>query len=69
MRALDLQTKVREDFTIMEKASTRAFSWLKAATYHGLMPVLHSVLNVNALVDTFNQEKAPVGVAHLGLKV
>ena len=24
--------EVREDFTIMEKAPTRAFSWLKAAT-------------------------------------
>ena len=24
--------KVREDFTIMEKAATRAFSWLKAPT-------------------------------------
>ena len=27
---LELQTKVREDFTITEKASTRAYSWLKA---------------------------------------
>ena len=29
---LELQTKVREDFTITEKASTRAFSWLEAPT-------------------------------------
>ena len=29
---LELQTKVREDFKIMEKAPTRAFSRLKAAT-------------------------------------
>ena len=28
----ELQMKVREDFTITEKASTRAFSWLKAPT-------------------------------------
>ena len=27
---LELQTKVREDLTIMEKAPNRAFSWLKA---------------------------------------
>ena len=26
---VELQTKVREDFTITEKAPTRAFSWLK----------------------------------------
>ena len=29
---LELQTKVREDFTIKEKAPTRAISWLKAST-------------------------------------
>ena len=29
---LELQTKVREYFTITEKAPTRAFSWLKTAT-------------------------------------
>ena len=29
---LELQTKARKDFTIMEKASTRIFSWLKAPT-------------------------------------
>ena len=28
---LELVKKVREDFTIAEKAPTRAFSWLKAA--------------------------------------
>ena len=28
--SLELQTNLREDFTIMEKAPTRAFSWLKA---------------------------------------
>ena len=30
--ALQLATRVREDFTITEKAPTRAFSYLKAAT-------------------------------------
>ena len=30
---VELQTKVREDFTIAEKAPTKAFSWLKAPTY------------------------------------
>ena len=29
---VELQTKVREDFTITEKAPTRAFPWLKAPT-------------------------------------
>ena len=29
---LELQTKVREDFTMTEKAPTRAFSWLKSPT-------------------------------------
>ena len=29
---LELQTKVREDFTIKEKAPTRTFSWLRAPT-------------------------------------
>ena len=29
---LDPQTKLREDFTITEKAHTRAFSWLKVPT-------------------------------------
>ena len=29
---LELETKVRKDFTIMEKVPTRAFSWLKAPT-------------------------------------
>ena len=29
---LELQTKVREDFKIMEKAPIRAFSWLKVLT-------------------------------------
>ena len=29
---LELQTMAREDFTITEKAPTRAFSWLKVAT-------------------------------------
>ena len=29
---LELQTKVRKDFTITEKAPTRAFFWLKAPT-------------------------------------
>ena len=30
--AVKLQTKVREDFTIMKKAPTMAFSWLKVPT-------------------------------------
>ena len=30
---VELQTKVHEDFTITEKAPTRAFSWLKAPNY------------------------------------
>ena len=38
-------------FVITEKAPTRAFSWLKAA----------SVLNVKAVVAAFNQEKTLVG--------
>ena len=29
---LELQTKIHEDFTFMEKASTGAFSWLKVPT-------------------------------------
>ena len=29
---VELQTKVREDFTITKKAPTRAFSWLKVPT-------------------------------------
>ena len=29
---IELQTKVQEDFTITEKAPTRAFSWLKVPT-------------------------------------
>ena len=29
---LELQTKVRKDFTITDKAPTRTFSWLKALT-------------------------------------
>ena len=32
LRGLELQMKVGEDFTIMEKASSRAFSWLKVPT-------------------------------------
>ena len=28
--AVELQTKVREDFTITEEAPTKAFSWFKA---------------------------------------
>ena len=31
--ALELQTKVREDFTITEKAPTKAFSCLKEYTF------------------------------------
>ena len=29
---VELQTNLREDFTIMEKAPARVFSWLKAPT-------------------------------------
>ena len=31
-RQVELETRVREDFTIMKKACTRAFSWLEAPT-------------------------------------
>ena len=31
---VELQTKVSEDFTITEKAPTRAFSWLKTLLRH-----------------------------------
>ena len=31
--AIELGTKLREDFTISEKAPTRALSWLKAPTH------------------------------------
>ena len=37
---VELQTKVREDFTITEKAPTRAFSWLKAHLRHYLDTML-----------------------------
>ena len=40
---VELQTRVREDFTIMEKAPIRAFSWLKAAT---------TVFTFKTLLDT-----------------
>ena len=54
----ELQTKVREDFTITEKAPTRAvFKHLLS-----MVLILHSVLNVKVLVAAFNQEKALVGV-------
>ena len=50
---LELQTKVREKITIMEKAPTMIYACLAQC--------LNSVLNVKALVDTFNQEKALKG--------
>ena len=73
MSAIELQTKVKrcEDFTITEKAPTKAFSWLKAPssaftlktllrhyTMHpNSKPILHSsVINMKALVGTFNHE-------------
>ena len=31
-QALEVHTKIPEDFTITEKAPTRAFSWLEAPT-------------------------------------
>ena len=34
MSRLELQTKVRKNFTIMEKAPTWAFTWLKASTVY-----------------------------------
>ena len=33
MRRVELETKVGEDFTITEKAPTRALSWLKALSH------------------------------------
>ena len=35
---VELETKIREDFTITEKVptTTRAFSWLKVPTYCGV---------------------------------
>ena len=38
------------------------------SSYHGLMPVKHSVLNVKALVGAFNQEKALVGASSVIVK-
>ena len=35
----------------------------------GLTPILHSVLNAKALVDTFNQEKALVGAFSVIMKI
>ena len=32
VKIIELQTKVCEDFTVTEKAFTRAFSWMKAPT-------------------------------------
>ena len=32
MSLLELPTKVREEFAIMEKAPTKSFSWLKVPT-------------------------------------
>ena len=48
------------DFSITEK-HIRAFSWLKAPTKDFTFFSPNSVLNVKALVGTFNQEKALVG--------
>ena len=33
---IELQTKLHKDFTIMEKAPTRAFSWSKVPTFKTL---------------------------------
>ena len=37
---LELQTKVREDFTITKKAPTWAYSWLKAFTFKTILKTL-----------------------------
>ena len=39
------------------------------STYRGLMPSYHSVLNVKALVGTFNQEKALAGASSVIVKL
>ena len=41
---LELQTKVREDFTITEKAPTRAFFWLNASIFVFFSPQFHIYL-------------------------
>ena len=52
-QALEVDTKIREDFTITEKAPTRAFTWLKAPTRHYAK---------HALTDcAFNQVEALAG--------
>ena len=71
---IELQTKVpkvRKHFTIIEKAPTRAFSWLKVPTiaftfktllrHFAKQALTHgksSVLNVKAVVTAFNQDNA-----------
>ena len=44
---LELQTKVREDFTIKEKTPGRAFSWLNVPSFLTLIRGLFSVLKVS----------------------
>ena len=48
--------------TLMTFASVSQFHFY---TYFELMPVLHSVLNVKALVEPFNQENAKVSMGLL----
>ena len=41
--SLELQTNLRDDFTIMEMAPTRAFSWLKVPTTAFTLLLFHTV--------------------------
>ena len=55
---LELQTNVREVFTITEKDPTRAFSWLKAATI---------VFTLKALLRHYaKQALTPVSIREIG---
>ena len=58
---LEIQTKLREDIAITERAPTRAFSWLKAPTKAFTFKTLE-------LVGTFNKEKALVEAFSVILK-
>ena len=53
---IELQTINRRSFTITKKATTRAFSWLKApyGSTPGLAKCLNSVLNGKALEGAFS---------------
>ena len=56
MFPLELQTKVREDFTITEKVPTVAFSW-----FHIWDNIWYQSTVGYLLIGVFNQEKTLVG--------